>query len=186
MHIFIDEAGPFLPPSSKRHAHSLVLALIVPSSHYDELCYGFLRIRDAWPENAIEVKGSKLVESQTAQIAHLLADHDVLIEFRAVDMALQPDTLINDFKERQAAAITANVTPRHQPTMVHELNDLASEFRTMSNQLFIQAILTIYLVVDTIQDGTLYYVQRLPEELGRFCWVIDRKDHILTSRSWTF
>jgi hypothetical protein len=187
MHIFIDEAGAFLPPTSKPHAHSLVLAIIVPSGHHDQLCYDFLRLRDTWPHNAIEVKGSALTETQTAQVAQVLADHEVIVEFQALDMALHPDTVVSEFKERQADAITANVTPMHQPTIVRQLEELAAAFRTMPNQLFVQAVLTMHLVIDTVQHGTLYHVQRTPAELGRFCWMIDRKDHDLTAmeRAWT-
>jgi hypothetical protein len=187
MHIFIDESGSFLPPATKPHSHSLVLALIVPTRNHEPLCYEFLRLRDTWPNNAIEVKGSALSELETAQIAKLLADHDTLVEFKAIDMAIHPTEIINDFKQYQAAAITANITSQHQPTMICQSEDLAETFRSMSNQLFVQAMLTIPVIIDSVQDGTLYHAQRTPEELGRFAWTIDRKDHDMTAmeRAWT-
>jgi len=45
MNIYIDEAGPFIPPKGKRR-YSLVLALIVPSAAEANLFYQFLRLRD--------------------------------------------------------------------------------------------------------------------------------------------
>jgi len=187
MEIFIDEAGAFVPPTSNPRDHSLVLALIVPSARLKELQDDFLRLRDSWPTNPVEVKGSRLNEAQTAEVAQLLAQHDVFVEFQAIDMSLHPAQTVETLKERQAAAITANITPQHQPTMIRELEELAEDFRTMSNQLFVQALLTIHLVIDTVQDGTLYHVQRSPIELGRLAWTIDRKDRDLTTmeRAWT-
>lgn len=34
------------------------------------------------------------------------------------------------------------------------------------------------------QTSTLYYSQRIPEELGRFDWVVDRKDRTMTTMEW--
>src|SRR4051794_19757947 len=112
MNIYIDEAGPFIPPKGSRR-YSLVLALIVPSSAETELFYEFLRLRDSWPQQAIEIKGSKLNEDQSAHVLKLLAEHGAIAEYYAIDMALHPDDGIGEFKERQAAAITANLTPDH-------------------------------------------------------------------------
>src|SRR5271170_4028153 len=67
MRIYIDEAGPFLPPQSPRSLFSLVLSLIIPSSIEQELFYEFLRLRDTWPNQSVEIKGSSLNESQAAQ-----------------------------------------------------------------------------------------------------------------------
>lgn len=58
MNIYIDEAGPFIPPQGKRR-YSLVLAIVVPSATEAELFYQFLRLRDSWPQKAIEIKGSR-------------------------------------------------------------------------------------------------------------------------------
>ena len=67
MHIYIDEAGPFTPPNGRRR-YSLVLALVVPSAALVELSYQFLRLRrEDWPQQAVEIKGSKLNEDQAAQ-----------------------------------------------------------------------------------------------------------------------
>jgi hypothetical protein len=55
------------------------------------------------------------------------------------------------------------------------------------NQLFVQAHLTIELVEGVIQTATLYYSQRVHEELGRFNWLVDRKDGEVTAmeKMWT-
>ena len=67
MRIYIDEAGPFLPPNPPRPLFSLVLALIIPTGAESELLYELMRLRDTWPNPNVEIKGSTLDESQAAQ-----------------------------------------------------------------------------------------------------------------------
>lgn len=179
MNIYIDEAGPFIPPRGKRR-YSLVLALAVPSATEMDLFYQFLRLRDSWPQRAIEIKGSKLDEEQAARVMDLLAAHGAIAEYYAIDMALHPDAVINEFKERQAAAITANLTSEHAEAVVRRLQKDADAIRGLANPLFVQAFLSIYLCLGMIDVAINFYAQRRPEELGRFAWVIDRKDRTVT------
>jgi Protein of unknown function (DUF3800) len=188
MHIFIDEAGAFIPGSTMGPpTYSLVLALVVPTAAHDDLCYEFLRTRDGWPNNAIELKGSSLDEAQCAEVARLLVKYDCLIEMQIIDMGKHDVACIEELKERQAQYTTANITPAHQATIIQQTNDIANAFRAMSNQLFVQAFLSIELVIEVADIAPLYYVQRVPQELGSFTWLIDRKDRDLTlmERTWS-
>lgn len=56
----------------------------------------------------------------------------------------------------------------------------------MSNQLFLQAFATWELIIRTIREGTLYFVQRQPAELGNIGWVVDRKDRTITQMEETW
>lgn len=176
MRIYIDEAGLFVVPPSGWHSYSLVLALIIPSAHEDDLFYEFLRLRDDWPVKGIEIKGSSLDEKQTAQVIELLLRHDVLVHFIGLDMATHHHVLVENFKRLQADQLVAHITPEHNPSMVRSLQEMADKIRKMPNQLFLQAFLTMHLLLETVQDATLYYVQRMPEELEDISWTIDRKD----------
>ncbi len=147
MNIYMDEAGPFIPPKRKRR-YSLVLALIVPSAAEANLFYQFLRLRDSWPEQqAIEIKGSKLNEGQAAEVMELLAAHGAIAEYYAIDMALHPDDVVDEFKERQAVAITANLTSEHAQAVVHRLHEDANSIRNLANPLFVQASVSIHLSI---------------------------------------
>jgi hypothetical protein len=44
----------------------------------------------------------------------------------------------------------------------------------------------IELVLRVIEESTLYYVQRLPDELGSIEWIIDRKDRKITEMEDTW
>ncbi len=186
MRIYIDEAGIFVPPTGQQSSYSLVLGLIVPSACEAELFYEFLRLRDSWPKHEIEIKGSSLDEKQAAQVIELLAPFDVVVDFVAIDMALHAKEIVDDFKGRQAEAITAHITREHHPEMVFELVQLQHTISSMPNQLFVQAELTIKLILNVLQIATLYFVQRQPAELGDIAWIIDRKGHALTEMEETW
>jgi|SRR5215469_7399894 len=59
MRIFIDEAGNFVAPANGQSLFSLVLPLVIPSSIENDLLQAFLRLRDTWPNNAVEIKGAR-------------------------------------------------------------------------------------------------------------------------------
>jgi hypothetical protein len=66
------------------------------------------------------------------------------------------------------------------------LQGLADAIRRMLNQLFLQAFVLIELVLKVIEESTLYYVQRLPEELGNIVWTIDQKNRTITEMEKTW
>jgi hypothetical protein len=187
MRIYIDEAGSFVAPPNAVNSFSLVLALVVPTAREDELFYEFLRLRDSWPSRGIEIKGSSLDEKQAAEVVSLVGGYDILMDFVAVDMMSHPKAIIDDFKARQADAITAHVTRDHYSEFILQLIGMERTIREMPNQLFVQAQLTIQLILKIMQNAILYFVQRLPAELGDIAWIIDRKNHTITEmeETWT-
>ena len=152
-----------------------------------DLFYEFLRLRDTWPNQNVEIKGSSLDESQAAQLISLVLRYDTLVQFIALDTNAHPDSMVEDFKNRQADAVTANITREHHPGPILHLHQLGEAIRAMPNQLFLQTFATWELIVRTIREGTLYFVQRRPQELGDIGWVIDRKDRTITQmeETWT-
>lgn len=157
MRIYIDEAGSFLPPSTPRSSFSLVLAHIVPTALEKDLFSEFLLLRDSWPIRNIEIKGSKLNESQASQLISLLKTYDTLAVFIGLDSNLHSQALISEFKNRQADAVTANITREHHPGPIPRYHQLGESIRAMSNQLFLQVVATWELIIRTVRKGTLYF-----------------------------
>ena len=186
MKIYIDEAGAFVAQPVGQPLYSLVLAVIVPSSIEAKLFGEFSTLLGTWPHPGGELKGSKLDEAQAAELIDLVARHDVMVQFFAVEMEMHTDKIVADRKARQADAVTANLTSEHNPQIAAQLHALADATRRMSNQLFVQAFLMIELVLSVIEESTLYYAQRLPEELGSIEWIIDRKNHTITEMESTW
>ena len=180
MRIYIDEAGGFVAQPPGQSLFSLVLAVVVPSSIETKLFDEFSGLLASWPHQGAEIKGSKLDESQAAQLVDLVSRYDVTVQFFAVDMEMHGDKVVDDRKARQADAVTADLTPEHHPPIAAQIRGLADAIRRMPNQLFVQASLMIELVLRVIEESTLYYVQRLPDELGSIEWIIDRKDRKIT------
>jgi len=186
MRIYIDEAGPFLPPRPPRSLFSLVLAHIIPSAIEADLFDEFLRLRDTWRNQNVEIKGSSLDESQAAQIISLVLRYDTLVQFVALDANTHPNSVVEDFKNQQADAVTASITREHDPGPIPHLYQLGEVIRAMPNQLFLQTLATWKLIIKTIREGTAYYVQRQPRELGDIGWIIDRKDRFITQMEDTW
>lgn len=163
-----------------------MLGLVIPEEAEDKLFGEFIQLRSRWSQRATEMKGSRLDEAKIATVVDLLAAHGAFVEYYAIDMSLHCDEVVNAFKERQAAALTENLTPLHAEELVRSINDDADAIRKLSNQLFVQAYVTIILVLDLLPIAINYFAQRKPAELGRFTWTIDRKDRETTSmeRLW--
>jgi len=180
MNIYVDEAGAFTIPQNHRHLLCCVAGLMVPSGQQEDLFYSFLRLRDSWGNTSVEVKGRTLSETQFAAVAQLLNRYDVIAEVCAIDMAEHTESEVTAFKARQANELTANFGPEHHPNLIKQVQILQQNLRNTSNQLFTQSFLLTHLLRDVVQTSTLYYCQRLPEELGDFTWTIDAKDKSIT------
>jgi Protein of unknown function (DUF3800) len=180
MHIFIDESGPFVVPKTDRWSVCCIAALVIPDSHYAEIAKKFEELRSLWSAEGKEVKGKDLDEQNISGVIQMLGRYDVLFEATAIDMGLQRNEAIGRHKEAQAQNITKNITPDHQPSLVQDLEAIQARLRQLSNPLYVQFALGAALLAKVIQDSTLYYVQRCPQELGDFRWVIDAKDKIVT------
>ena len=187
MRIYLDEAGTFQVPVRRDFLLSLVAALVIPGTAEAGVFYDFTRLRDSWGITTAEIKGRKLDEARIAQVISLLGSHDAVLEFVAIDMVWHRENDLTEFKQHQAQKVVESLTPQHTPTITSEMNELSELLGKMSNQLFVQAYLTIELIHRVFQTSTLYYSQRIPEELGRFEWMVDRKDRTVTTmeRLWT-
>ena len=181
MHIFIDESGSFVVPKTEKWSVCCMAALVIPDSHYLEIASNFEALKSVWNAEGKEVKGKELNEREISSVIQMLGRYDVLFEATTIDMGLQSDDAIGKHKEAQAQNITKNLTPAHQPSLVKHLETLQAKLRQLANPLYVQFVLGASLLAKVIQDATLYYVQRCPQELGHFRWVIDAKDKTVTS-----
>jgi hypothetical protein len=175
MQIYLDESGSFVPPRQPNRV-SAVGALVVPDRQGIDLFAKFEALTTRWATNGEEVKGSTLSEIQIAGVIELVGQYDCLFDVRGIDMGLHDVARIGTFQDRQASAVTAEITASHHHSWREWAAATEGRMRSLSPQLFTQAMLTIYLVLDLLQTATIYYVQRRPEELGQFRWRVDPKD----------
>jgi len=184
--IYIDESGTFVPPR-RPYRISAVGALVVPDRDADALFHAFEELAAPWRQGGQEVKGSALSETQIAGVIELVGRYEALFDVRGIDMGLHDAERIATFQDRQARAVTAQITAEHGPDWQRWGAETEARMRGLSPQLFVQCMVTIYLVLDLLQAATIYYAQRMPEELGSFRWFVDPKASTRTEleRLWT-
>jgi hypothetical protein len=173
--IFIDESGSFVQPR-QQHRVSAVGALAIPDQQADALFTAFVDLTAHWAAKDEEVKGSSLSEIQIAGVIELVGRYDCIFDVRGIDMGLHNRTRVATFQDRQAAAVTADITSSSHSSRLEWAAKTEARMRALSPQLFTQAMVTIYLVLDLLQAVTIYYAQRRPQELGQFRWRVDPKD----------
>ncbi len=85
MHIFIDESGTFVLPSTANNV-SLVGALVIPDRRLPYIEKRYSKIRSRLPKEKGEVKGRLMGESDIDLVVSMLAEQQVLFEACAIDL----------------------------------------------------------------------------------------------------
>ena len=179
MYIFIDESGAF-QATQRENQVSCISALVIPESFAATLFRKFKRLTRDWRDGGREVKGSTLDETQIAAVIRLLRRFDVLLFVSCIDMGFHDENGITAHKNDQAQRFLTSITTDTPPTMRAELEGLATQISTLSNQLYAQSATLNALVDRATRAATLYYCQRIPKTLGSFKWRIDAKGENLT------
>lgn len=186
MHIYIDESGSFTTPIILMPKISCITALIIPSAQNDEIINEYLKIRSSWGESE-EIKGSKLNESQIAQVIELLSNYEVIAEICAIDIGSHTKQDIADYQRLASLEITKHLTPSHSPRVISSVYKLRRRLAGLSQSLAVQFFLTISLIQKLLVTTTIYYAQKLPKELGEFNWFVDAKGMPISNyeKLWT-
>ena len=187
MHIFIDESGPFVTPTEKDWAASCVGALVVKDSDVVSIFETFRKLKATWGIGEEEIKGSRLNESQINDVIAVLANFDLIFEVVAIDMALQTKEGITAARQAQAEVFIQCIDERFAKGLVADLHSIRNSLLGTSNQLYLQGVCTWYLLNSVLNKACLYFVQRMPEELGAFHWRFDSKGDKITpfEQLWT-
>ena len=181
MHIYIDESGTFVIPADRRGpAISCAGALIVPESQHEQVVATFLEVSRPWPKEDGEIKGKLLDEAHIESAIGVLARHGCLFDCVAIDLGLHRVQEVNDHKGQQAANLLAAITPRHQPTLIAQVRDLAARQRALSVPEYLQMVVLTQLVRAVLSTKVMFFAQTAPQEIGAFRWSIDAKDRKLT------
>jgi hypothetical protein len=173
--IFIDESGSFIPLNGSKRKYSALVAVVIPDQQYDAVAQDFERFRRQVIGGDGELKGSSLNEKQAARVISLLRAHDVLVDACVVDMGKHSKADMERYREHQARLIEAAVNAENPPHQHNEVRRLATITRGLPPQLVAQADLTVRVIQRLIPTMLMFYVQRMPEELGAFSWVVDPK-----------
>ena len=141
-----------------------------------EKLYG--RLRRRLPKSKGEVKGRGLSEGEVVEVGRLLRKIGALFEVVVVDMGMHSNDDVVDHKSGQTGAITAHLTPDHQPNLVEEVWALRRQLEDMPLQLYVQSVAMGELVYQTLNHASTYFAFRMPRELEEYHWRIDGKDNL--------
>lgn len=181
MFIYIDESGSFAHPPSHVHSYACAGALTIPDRFHTKALELFKRLKKNWSSEDQEPKGSNLTECQVAEVVELLLACQAKFHVCATDMAHNTPDAIHARKVEQANRLLANVTDKHQPSLVQELKDCQDKMKALPDQLFVQLCVMTCLVTKHLHDTIIHYALADPSELGEFRWVVDRKDKTKTT-----
>lgn len=187
MKIYIDESGTFKRANDRGYSISCVGMLVVPNWSSKKLMNKYESLRHSLPKTEKgEVKGRLLNEQHVAKVIELLRRNNVLFEAVLIDMNVQDGTKL----DAQLSILKENHKRKLSPLALEKnsawINALLIKLNSMSQQLFVQAMLTTRLLHRAIQNATNYYSQRAPKELGNFEWYIDAKSKygVTNAESW--
>jgi hypothetical protein len=181
MFIYIDESGTFAYPKSMRHSYACAGALTISERRHRAVLKSFKSLKRTWGIGMSEAKGRDLAEREIAQVIEMLVENNVKFHACATDVLYHPPAVLMSRKIIQASRLLANVTPKHQPELILELEEIGETIRTMSDQLFLQFCVMIELVNSHLHDMMLYFAKDDPMALGNFRWVVDRKGKDVTT-----
>lgn len=185
MYIFIDEAGIFVDPNNTgKSIVSIVGALIIPHYAYDAILQGFIKLKKSWGIEG-EIKGKDLVEFQVDELLQMLEVHDVRFVAVCTESSLLETGKVAEHKQKFDEHVQSNISPHHHQNVIRQIKDMGKTGLKLTDQLYIQYQLMVHLVYHAQQLATIYYVQRVPSELGIFKWIIDAKGKTITeAESW--
>jgi hypothetical protein len=180
MHIFVDESGVFPKPSGKLEVISTLGALCIPTRRRDHLYMKFDALKTRWGVNRLEIKGSKLRESQVREALILLSKHDVRAKLLIFDSGIHTEADIIAHQKNQAQLLTDKLHPHATPTLRAEIEDVQRRILRLSMPLYVQLELLTELSGMAFQEFTLWHAMRDGRELEKFAWAIDAKDKART------
>lgn len=180
MKTYIDESGIFtIPPDGKIYT-CCIGALVIPEHQEDLVFKNFRVLKRQWGDKNAEFKGSKLNESQVNDVIRMLSYTDCTFFSSIIDMSLEKEDEIEFHKIKQAENFTIDLEKMQHQSMKDDLKEVEGRIRALSNPNYIQMQLLTALVDKVKRNAVLYYVQRYPEMLGDFEWIIDAKNKNLT------
>ncbi|MGN4152217.1 DUF3800 domain-containing protein [Burkholderia gladioli] len=176
MHIFIDESGLFSPEPNPR-AWSSVGGVVIPDSSLDVVTAALndlkiaqgIEINSEFKRNRPDCASTpyqtflKILDEANCTL-HVLSTRSSPIESEGLE-AHRSATITSirnyDYKVTDAE--------KHTEEVVALINSL-------SPQEYNQCILQIQMICEMLSKIVSYYAGILPDELGRFKWIIDRKN----------
>jgi hypothetical protein len=186
VNIFLDESGSFVNAASQ-NSWNCIAAYLTPEVDRKRLREALASLkRAAGASVAREIKLNNLRESDYLDFLIRLGKLNGVLFTLATDAGLNRVADIVKHQEEQAAKITEYKDRMHYERARQGLQRLSDEVRRLPPQLYVQLHCQVNLISSIVADGILYFVQRFPSTLGKFCWRIDQKNSTRTEYEKAF
>lgn len=177
MHIFIDESGLFVP-QKEHHKWSSVGALVVPDKSLSSLETALKKLKQAHGVDATdEFNKNNRPDCSSDAFYDFLKEIDLagcVLQITATNGSpIEAEGLIQN-RESTKEGIAAYA--RKIPAAADSVEILSRLIDQLSAQQYNQCMLQINLIFDVLSKIITHYSKVIPEELGGFSWVVDRKD----------
>lgn len=175
MYTFIDESGSFAS-ASKRNAWNVVVAYMTPESEQEHVRNILFDLKATTGSSQTqEIKLRHVNENDYMDFLQHLSQCQGILFAVATDAGKINIKWIMTHRNHQATEIVKHIDVMRYESGKVALRNLAARVQCLSPQLYIQLNCQVILIDSIIRYGVLYFVQRLPEELGNFSWRIDQK-----------
>lgn len=186
MYIFLDESGSFVS-APKRNSWNVIVAYMLPGFEWSQMRQALADLQiAAGARQPREIKLRDISEKDYFDFLSRLSQLHGILFTVATDAGLNSVAHIERHRNMQAKKITKHIDIMRYETGRQALKNLSDRVRNLSPQLYIQLKCQVILIESVINYGTLYFVQRFPEELGKFSWRIDQKNSTKTEYEKAF
>ncbi len=116
-----------------------------------------------------------LNEEQINEVVTWMRRNQCIYEPMVIEMGRESREDISERQRQMANALTENLTDEHHINLRKQIYNRRAQLEAMSQPLYIQAALTFELLARVIRDLPAYWMQRQPNEILNFRWMMDGK-----------
>ena len=177
MEILIDESGSFTAKGAATNSWCVVASYVTPESEkrkYREALRK-LKLRNNCAVQE-EIKLYEIDENEYFNFLNELNKQKGVLFCVATDTHFNTEELIDNHKNKLASSILSGVDKMLYEGGKEALRYLTSQIDSLSNQLYTQMVCQIILMLEVVNRGICYFVQRYPNTLKSFKWRVDQKE----------
>lgn len=176
MHIFIDESGLFSTEPNP-HAWSTVGGVAIPDSSLAKVSEALNSLKKAYeiePSQEFKKVRPDCASQPYQEFLEALDAADCTLYVLSTRSSNTERESLE--KHRSATAMAIRNYATKVPDAATHAEEVISLFESLSQQEYNQCILQAQMICDMLPKMVSHYADISPNELGRFKWVVDRKN----------
>lgn len=176
MHIFIDESGLFSTEPNP-HAWSTVGGIAIPDGSLTKVSEALKNLKKAYeidPSNEFKRPRPDCASESYQEFLDALDAADCTLHVLSTRSSSTETATLE--KHRSATTMAVRSYANKVPNAATHAEEVIGLIKSLSPQEYNQCVLQAQMICDMLPKVITHYAGILPHELGRFKWVIDRKN----------